>query len=207
MVVLWDIDKKKRAANKHISKETAVDWGVQDYHDVATRCIGAFASSDLAQSMLQNEDAISFVAEHLMYAAQRWEQYPGGRSLRSYLNQCASWCIKRWIEISQKSMSKSHMSLNAPMGAEEDSQLYEIIADVKSKSADEILEAQELRNLIHNIDLTERQLQCINSVYVCGQMASDVARDLNVSRQRVDQCLTAGIKKIRTAIENEEKKK
>ncbi len=207
-VVIWGIDATKRRNNNTLHDTSACDWTLDDYYRVAQRCIGAFATGSLAQSMLRNEDAISFVAEHLMYAAHRWNK-SGGRTLHCYLNQCAIWSIHRWIALSKKVASKSLVSLNADNCPTSDTQqLYTMIADDNAPAPDDILMDQEktdgLANVIEGAGLTDRQRHCLEVVYVQGQKPAEVARDLGISRQAVDQCLTKGIRKIKVAIDGKE---
>jgi len=207
-VVLWDIDVKKRRQNNSLNDQGVTDWTLDDYYQVAQRCIGAFASGSLAQSMLRNEDAISFVAEHLMYASCRWNE-TAGRTVHSYLNQCAIWAIKRWIKLSNKATQTEVVSLNADSCPGSRTQAYEIIADVNTQTPDEALSDQEqsdaLAKIVDNAGLTERQRHCLDVVYVKGQKPSDVARDLGISRQAVDQCLNKGIRKIQVVIDGSNK--
>lgn len=207
-VVLWDIDVNKRRANNTLSNTSVRDWTLDDYYDVAQRCIGAFAAGSMAQSMLRNEDAISFVAEHLMYAAYRWTE-SGGRTVNSYLNQCAIWSIHRWIVLTKRASKKSLASLNADNCPTADTkQLYTMVADDKTQTPAEVLMDQEqtdgLAHVIDDAGLTDRQRHCLEVVYVQGQKPAEVARDLGISRQAVDQCLTKGIRKIQGAIDGKE---
>ena len=208
-IVVWDIDAEKRRKNNTLNDTSVCDWTLDEYYKVAKRCIGAFAAGSMAQSMLQNEDAISFVAEHLMYAGYRWNE-SGGRTVNSYLNQCAIWSIKRWIVLTKKASEKACMSLHLDSAhGSKPQMLYSKIADVTTIPPDEILMNQEttegLTHVIDDAGLTERQRHCLEVVYVQGQKPSEVARDLGISRQAVDQCLTKGIHKIKVAIDGKDK--
>jgi RNA polymerase sigma factor (sigma-70 family) len=203
-VVLWDINVQKRRDNGGMSQTSACDWTLEDYYEVAKRCIGAFAVGALAQSMLRNEDAISFVAEHLMYGAHNWRE-AGGRTVPSYLNQCAIWSIQRWITLSQKTRKHKVVSLNDDCHGS-CSQRHEIIADEKSPTPDSIVSRKEQsQRFVEDFGLTTRQKHCLEVVYIQGQRPSDVARELGISRQAVDKCLHKGVQKIRVAIDDKEK--
>lgn len=203
-VVLWDIDVKKRRANKTLNDTSACDWSLDEYYRVAKRCICAFTSGSLAQTMLRNEDAMSFVAEHLMYGAHRWNE-SGGRTLHCYLNQCAIWSINRWILLTKK--AQSTISLNETIRSGR-TQRYAILPDESLATPDDILLSKErtenLANVIDNAGLTERQQHCMEVIYVQGQTPSEVARELGISRQAVGQCLNKGIQKIQVAINGKE---
>ena len=216
MVVLWDINTKKRRQNSTLNEKPAVDWSLEQYYETAKRCIGAFTSGPLAHAMIQDEDAISFVAEHLMYGAHRWkENMVNGRALHSYMNQCAIWAIKVWISLSRRAEKHNMLSLNYSEGdnstgtSNDRDQLYAYIPDEKSPLPEAVMMDQEqsdnISDVISNAGLTPRQQHCIEVVYVQGQRKSDVARDLGISRQAVAQCLEKGIQKIKVAINEQEK--
>ncbi len=207
-VVLWDIHVNKRRNNKTLNENSVhADWSLQEYYNVAKRCIGVFAAGQLAQSMLRDEDAISFVAEHLMYASYRWKE-SGGRTINSYLNQCAIWSIQRWVVLIKRATKYPTLSLNVSLHPEERTQRHEMISDISIESPDKIMASQEqadnLTDVINNAGLTERQRHCLEAVYIQGQKKSEVARNLGVSRQAVDQCLTKGVTKIKVAIDGKE---
>ena len=204
-VVLWDIDVNKRRQNDNLGDADATNWSLQDYTNIAQRCIGAHAVGSLAKNMLRNEDAISFVAESLMIASFRWNP-ERGRTLNSYLNQCAIWSIQRWIMLSRRANRKAMASLDASKyhTTDETPPLYAVVADDNTQTPDDILSGLEttdgLHTLIEDAGLTERQLHCLEVVYIQGERPADVARDLGISRQAVDQCIHKGIHKIRMAM-------
>jgi len=99
-----------------------------EYIEIAKRCIGAFAS-DCGQSLLNDDDAVAHVAEHLMLGHLRWKE-DGGRTLYSYLNQCAIWAIKSWKnKLYQTNKQHQELSLNASSGRDEGTQLYQFVSD------------------------------------------------------------------------------
>jgi len=153
--------------------------------------------------MLKSEDALSFVAEHLMYATCRWKA-EGGRTLRSYLNQCAIWAIQRWILLSKNATKYSCISLNqhGHSSDEDTDQLYSIIPDGSEQPLDELChwEEQDAIRKIMDSELTDRQRECIELIYVQGLTGADAARELGISRQTVEQCTTKGLTKIRTTL-------
>ena len=204
MVIIRDIDVTKRQQGGEIRAVSSTGWTLQQYRAVAKRCIGAFASPSLAKSMLRSEDAIAFVVEKLVYGAHKWE-LSRGRTLHSYLNQCSIWAIRSWIEMikSQPQLMSINMEYH-----DSHSQLYESLPDFKADTPDNIVankeRTEELSNVISSAGLTERQSYCLEVVYVEGQRPSDVARDLGISRQAVDQCLDKGIRKVQVALHGKE---
>jgi RNA polymerase sigma factor (sigma-70 family) len=199
-VVLWDINVSKRQQNP-MSQQCPNDWTLNDYYTIAQRCIGAFASSSLANNMLHNEDAVSFVAEHLMYAAYRWDE-KRGRTLYSYMNQCACWSIKRWINLYKKSNCGAIISLNDTL-TDQHKPLYAITpidVDAPDKNLDDTESQQALATLFNKAKLTDKQHYCVEHIYIHGIKPSEVARRLGVTRQAVHQCLRKGISKLKLVI-------
>lgn len=203
-VVLWGINATKRIESGTLSSTPELEkrmLSLDDYYQIASRCIGAFASGSVAQSMLRNEDAISFVAEHLMYGTCRWTE-DGGRTLRSYINQCAIWSIQRWIMLSKKAHGKHEQSLNRE-DKDGDRQFYETIADTSvGLPIDELCcdeEMQAIRQVMDD-ELTDNQRQCIELIYIQDLSGADVARQLKVSRQAVEQSMNKGLEKIRAKL-------
>lgn len=200
-VVLWGISDKR----PKMSTDNEM-LSLNEYYDIARRCIGAFASPSSANEMLRNEDAISFVAEHLMYGSAGWKPEKG-RTLRSYLNQCAIWSIKRWFFFSKRAKKHSALSLSSKMDESDDRRslsLHETIADDKAVSPELSLFNQEEAETIHNIlntaALTPQQQKCIELVYIENHSGADAAKKLGVSRQAVDQSLRKAVKIIRGVI-------
>jgi len=208
-VVLWDINVSKRLKTGSLVSTPEIEakmLSLDDYYEIARRCIGAFASGSVRHNMFKNEDAISFVAEHLMYATCRWIP-DGGRTFRSYLNQCSIWAIQRWILISKKAIATSCKSLDVRYGNDEDNQgRYAIIADDCDTPVDELCQREEQDAIRHIMDseLTDRQRECIELMYIQGLSGADTARELGISRQAVEQCTSKGLTKIRTILNGQE---
>jgi DNA-directed RNA polymerase specialized sigma24 family protein len=214
MIVLWDINVTKRQNNGSLNAQSACDWSLEKYYEVARQCIGKFNVGSMARQMLQNEDAISFIAEHLMYATHRWEKYPDGRAFKSYLNQCSIWGMYRWAHMLKSPGLTKHttISLNESCSYDDNKpQRYAICVDDTIPPPDIIIQKQEktktIYNMLHSdgVGLTLRQLQCIEGVYIHGQSKAQVARTLGVSRKRVGQCVVRGIQKIKMALNTDDK--
>lgn len=206
-VVLWDINSSKRRDSGTLTSTPETEsrmLSLDDYLEISKRCISAFASGTVRSSMLNSEDAISFIAEHLMYASCRWDAELG-RTLRSYLNQCAIWAIRRWILLSKKANEFSCMSLNAEIYDEQEP-LYSVISDEAIQPVDELCRKEETDAIrkIMDSELTDRQRECIELIYIQGVSGAEAARQLGISRQAVEQCTTKGIAKIRTTLDNEQ---
>jgi len=203
-IVLHDINVTKRRQNNTLGTTGAVNWTLEEYYNMAERCIGTFAEGSMAHAMLQNEDAVAFVAEHLMYGAYRWGE-DKGRTVRAYLNQCAIWSIHTWVKRTTIANQIQTLSLHENCSNGLRMHRYQTIADINALPADVIVSRQEqLCSLLDGYGLTSRQKYCLEVVYVQGQKPSDVAKELGISRQALDQCMDKGIQKIRISIDGKQ---
>ena len=140
-IVIKDIDKTKLENNDIFASANEM-LSLQEYVGISKRCIGHFASPDLAKQMLQSEDAISFVAEHLMMATCRHDESKG-RTLRSYHNQCAIWAIQNWVARISKHTDYEILSLNKELQEGGTArEMYQVIEDERPTLPSE-MERQE----------------------------------------------------------------
>ena len=198
-VVLRDVDVTKRAKNDYVTNADTL-LTLYEYIEIARRCIGAFASSS---GMLNDDDAVAHVAEHLMLGHLRWKE-DGGRTLYSYLNQCAIWAIKSWKnKLYQTNKQHQELSLNADAGRNgEGAQLYQFVPDKKAKEPFDILfndNEKTVGSLVESECLTHLQRYCLKRRYIENQTLQEIANSLGVSRQAVH----LHIKKAIARLQNE----
>lgn len=201
-VVLRDVDVTKRSQSDCFSNPPEM-MTLYEYLEIARRCIGAFASKSLAAIMLADEDAIAHVAEHLMIGHCKWE-LEKGRTLHSYLNQCSIWAIQVWTARLCEANKRKMVSLNsnAYLHGNASIQKYETVADPSCLEPYEILfgrieneEAEKI--LFDNSCLTELQSYCLQQRYIHGKKLQEIADNLHVSRQAVDQHIKKGIGRLK----------
>jgi RNA polymerase sigma factor (sigma-70 family) len=147
--------------------------------------------------LLNDEDAIAFVAEMLMIGSCRW-LYGGKKGEhRGYLMQCARWAALRWRRYLYISKKHTHISLHQLIHNDEHTLLYEIIADKSAEDPAIIVEREELIQLIAESNLTDKQKNRLYLVYIDGVKKSEAARQMGISRQAIEHSLKKGISKIR----------
>lgn len=199
-VILKDIDVKKRETNNYAENNCEM-YSLDKYMDIAKKCISLFSGPQNSSPMIKDEDAVSHVAEHIMWGHLRWRQ-DGGRTLKSYLNQCAIWSIKVWKTKAYNNKDKKILSLNHPISAysDEDSQHYEIVADKSAEEPFDILfnrKKDEVKKILKNNCLTNLQNLCLNQRYIHGKKLQEIANEMGVSRQAVNQHIKKGVNKLR----------
>jgi RNA polymerase sigma factor (sigma-70 family) len=194
-VVLRGIDATKRAKNDYVTNADTL-LTLYEYIEIAKRCIGAFAS---APNMLRDDDAIAHVAEHLMLGHLRWKEN-GGRTLRSYLNQCAIWAIKSWKSKLYKVSQQQELSLNMDSGyCDQHGELYQLIPDKKAREPSDILfnDNEKAANSLINSDcITKLQRYYLTQRYIENKTFQEIGDSVGVSRQAVKQCITKAITKL-----------
>jgi RNA polymerase sigma factor (sigma-70 family) len=173
-----------------------------DYLKIAQRIIGHFANTiqpGLANKMLRSEDAISYVAHDLMLG--HWDWTPdGGRTFRSHLNQRGIWSIKDYVSRARNKTNRKLRSLNESVGnpIHKTTQLGDTIADHKAKEPHAaIIDAdtkEELKKRLEESGLTGPQRTYL-LLFVDGMSYSDIAKELGVSRQNVQQMVQAAVRK------------
>ncbi len=199
-VVLKDIDVKKRSANDYGTNKIKM-YDLKEYRDISKKCIVLFSGSHLTSKMINDEDAISHVSEHVMWGHIRWKD-GGGKTLRSYLNQCAIWAIKSWKTKMYKQDTKKIQSLDCCLDNPNDAKMsrYDLISDKKSKEPFDIIfnsPQKDVEEIISKGCLTKLQTRCVRERYIEGKKLREIAEAMSVSRQAVNQHIKKAIKKLR----------
>mgnify|MGYP003136584864 FL=1 len=199
-VVLKDIDYNKRKENEY-EKINVEMYTVSKYRDIAKKCISLFSGPSFSQNMIRDEDAISHVAEHIMWGHMRWKD-GAGRTLKSYLNQCGIWAIQSWKTKIYNSSKLKISSLNTAIGNDGEKQTshQDLISDKKSKEPFDILfnnSKDKAQKIIAAKFLTSLQKRCLSSRYIDGKKLVEIADELGVTRQAVNQHIKKAINKLR----------
>ena len=175
--------------------------------------IGPTFFSGLSKHMLQDEDAIAFVANAIMMGDWRWkksDQDKPHKTLYSYRNQCAIWAIKTYItkqyrsNHTKKKIKATH-SLNYQ---EDDITLENILPDFSQKEPVDILIDNEshlskqeiIQNLFDSNILSDKQKQYLQLYYFDNMTLEKIGKKFNVTREAVRQSIKTAISKIRNLL-------
>jgi len=183
-VMIVGFNKKRRNYLKANSRMLTL----QEYTKMAERCICHFAPPSMASRMIKDEDAISFVIEHVMYGTCRWNPDRSHRcSLNTYHVKCAIWAIGKWCKMFAKHQKSRPLSLNYE--DESGNQFSSTLCDEKCGEPCSGLVAEDHRLQYKKLSrgLTPKQTECINMIYFEGVTQSDAARRLGISRQAISQ--------------------
>ena len=199
-LIIKDIDADKIRKNQTFeNKNPEVEMlSLDEYLNIAKKCIAYFANRDLRSQMLKSEDAVSFVAEHLMSATCRWSP-DKGRTLRSYHNQCAIWAIQNWM--SRLAKTREVLSINKEIGGDDDTcQLYEILEDKRDLSFSETKYQEmrtEIRSMIDGSGLSEMEKDCLTKKFLDHMSVKEISKDINKVDKFVYNIIQRAIKKLR----------
>lgn len=191
-VVIVDINSTtlKKTGNMTTSPEKEARMlPLEEYYKIAKRTIIHFAGPSLAKSMVKDEDAIAFIAESLMRATLRWEpNRVQGRTLRSYLNQCAKWAIDRWVLNKRQAGRFKNMSLDTEIDDDGNS-MHNFIADKHVGG--------NIEEIIEKSYLNETQKECLRLRFVNSMTFRDIGGLLGKTGQRIEQIVDAALNKLR----------
>jgi RNA polymerase sigma factor (sigma-70 family) len=184
------------------------------YISLAKKTIAKFSPqfyNSLSKEMLSSEDAVSDVATAIMYADWRFDENRKGKNgqnktLYSYRNQCAIWAIKTYITQKYKSSHKNHYSLDQVFNSNNESNSYSLIANkvvqdpldiiIDKESKEEI--SNNIKMLLNNSRISEKQKQQIQMYYFEGQTLSKIGKHFNISREAVRQSINRALDIIKS---------
>ena len=158
-----------------------------DYLSLAKRCIKKYAGNDIRARMLADDDAISFVAERLMYGTCHYRKNKG-TLLSTYYGQCSIWAITRW-KIMVVKQCKNHLSINYAVG---ENPLADVIEDKRSKYNENM--GMDMRGL------TPLQLDCITKHFQHNITYANIAKQRGVTRQAVHDVVRRSLLKLAKGI-------
>lgn len=196
-VVIVDMNEKSLVKNNTLNNDSDVQnrlLPMSEYLSIAKKTIGRFAIPSLAKNMLNDEDAISFVAEQIMKGTIRWNPEKG-RTLYSYHNMCAIWAIKRWILNKKVSEKHNIISLDKSLDNNDGDNLYNITEDKRVSKNNNTLPAFD--EIISHGNLNEAQKQCLKMKFVDNMTYAAIGAELNKSAQRIEQIVKRAIEKLK----------
>lgn len=189
---------------------------MNEYISLAKKTINKFAPkfyNNLNKEILSNEDAVSDVANALMYADWRFDPSRTGlsgmkKTLYSYRNQCAIWAIQTYVtnKYKKKSKNKESMSLDYSFDSDDGSlKYYESISDNKQRNPlDILISEEEQSSLTYDLDcilnsgiITDKQKDQLKMYYIDDMTLSEIGKKFGVSREAIRQNLKRAIQNIR----------
>lgn len=193
-----------RKDNMDIHYET-----LDTYILLAKKVISKFASSfynNLRNELLNNDEAISEIAEALMIADWRWDADRKGhngqsKTKYSYRNQCGLWAIKTYVS---KKYKKKNRQISIDHAADEDKSYLHNIPDNRSNPSEIAIEKEEkellqknIHDLLNSDILTNKQRDQIHQYYFEDKTLLEIGKQYGVTREAIRQNIQKGLASIR----------
>lgn len=197
---------------------------LSSYITMAKKTISKFANkiyNGLSHKMLNDEDAISSVANAIMMADWRWdENYENEQGTKktkySYRNQCAIWAIQTYATKNHnkakkaKTSTKKIYSLNHENNDFDTGDTYHRIEDESALTPDEILINKENKEILSSLIndllslecLSDRQKDYIKLYYLESYTFEKIGHKYGITREAVRQGLNKAINLIQQGVKN-----
>jgi RNA polymerase sigma factor (sigma-70 family) len=174
--------------------------------------IGPTFFSSLSKDMLNNEDAIAFVANAIMMGDWRWrekntENPEKNKNLYSYRNQCGIWAIKTYVTKKyQRNSKRKNKEYSLNYINDHDLSMENIISDTEQKDPMDILileesmkEKRKLVKELFNSDLwNTNQKEQIKMYYFDGLTLEQIGHSFGVTREAIRQNIKNALEKVRS---------
>lgn len=207
MVVVVGINEKARGKNKGLYESDVVKdrmLSLEQYLKIARQIIGKFALASVRNQMLRDEDAIAFIAEHLMAATVRFEE-DSGRTFKSYLNQCGIWAINRWLTNVKSAAKLDVCSLDFTHdneGIKRPKNLHEVIPDKDSSSIlDSLIAKETIDEILSHPCLNDAQRKCLKLKFIDDLTYREIAEHMSFTRARAEQVTKEALRKLNENVE------
>jgi RNA polymerase sigma factor (sigma-70 family) len=202
--VISDVGRPRKKYPSNLGHKNADQSQAQErfltlakYHELARRIIGKFAPVDSKASMLASEDAIDFVAHHIMRGDWSFEPSRGNKisTLRGYNGRVA---ILEYI----KAVSNQRQEVSIDYKVDGNRTLGDVSEDPKAIEPQNIhMERerdQETRDYIRGLlnALSPVQRACVALHYLDDVGQSDIAKMMNMTREGVRQAIAKGMQKL-----------
>jgi RNA polymerase sigma factor (sigma-70 family) len=179
------------------------------YTLLAKKVISKFSSSfysGLRNELLNNEEAISEIAEALMIADWRWDADRKGhngqsKTRYSYRNQCGLWAMKTYVS---KKYKKKNRQISIDHAAGEDKSYLHNVPDYNSDPSEIVSEKEEkdllqknIYDLLNSDILTSKQKDQIHQYYFEDKTLLEIGKQYGVTREAIRQNIQKGLTSIR----------
>lgn len=197
-LVVVGIDAKRREKFASTPEIEAKMSSLDEYLLAARKVIGTFTYGVTRKRMLASEEAVAFVAEHLMLATIRHDESKG-RTYRSYLNDCGHKAICRWIHKSKQARKNGLSSLDKSWG-EDDFCLHDVTPDEKQTETEKIISSEYVESLLNHRKLNTIQQQVLRLKFVENMTYREIAKIIGKAPQRAEQIVVKAISILKNEV-------
>jgi RNA polymerase sigma factor (sigma-70 family) len=175
------------------------------YYTLAKKIISKFASPFIRKELLNNEEALSEIAEAIMIADWKWDASRTGhngqsKTRYSYRNQCGLWAIKTYS--TKRFKKKKEVFINndrnqdidhiANLPCRSNMDPFYIVSEKEEK---EVLE-KNIQTIMESGILSDKQKDQIKQYYFEDQTLLEIGNKYGVTREAIRQNIQKGLLKI-----------
>lgn len=190
---------------------------MEEYLKIAKKTVNYYCkkNKELVYNLLVSEDAISSIAEQLMFGDWRYRPVHKKKifdeegnlirvdsiniSRHSYRNKCAVWAIKNYLDKSNNKKNNQLQSLDIQKDTDTVN-LYDLVEDDKSMPVYKIFDEsirKKVNYLLNNSKLSDPQKQCVTLYFLEDLTLEEVGVKLGISKQGVQQNVTRALENMR----------
>lgn len=176
------------------------------YYTLAKKMVSKFASPFIRNEILNNQEALSEIAEAIMTADWKWDSTRTGhngqsKTKYSYRNQCGLWAIKTYTtkRFKKKKETLIHNSKNEDIDHAANIPCKESMDPCYmaiEKEEKEILE-HNIASIINSDILSDKQKDQIKQYYFDNKTLLEIGKQYGVTREAIRQNIQKGLSKIR----------
>jgi RNA polymerase sigma factor (sigma-70 family) len=189
---------------------------LNSYLLLAKKSISKFANkifAGLSKKMLNDEDAISSIANSIMMADWRWDQnrrgeHGQGKTKYSYRNQCAIWAIQSYVTRQYGKKNKfRQQTVSLDQQYQDDLYIKDIVSNGTISTIDSIIDNEEQNILKKDIEaildsgiLSDRQVAYIKMYFFENMTLEQIGKNFSITREAVRQGLNKAYDTLRSII-------
>lgn len=166
---------------------------MEQYLDGARNILARYSGSP---NVVNNEDAIAYVAEYMMRADSRYKPEIGDRD--GFRGHWGRFGVMNWIKRSQnKKAIKYSLDYSYDEDGDNNLELINLIPDKKQNTEHKIEAIDIVETVRYSNRINDRQRTCILEYYVNNHSRQTIANIIGISQQSVDNNIKSGLRKIK----------
>lgn len=183
---------------------------LEEYINLAKKMVTKFSPPFIRKELLNNDEAISEIAEAIMVADWKWDPDRMGHNGQkktnySYRNQCGIWAIKTLLTKKYKTKNHKTISLNQKLKKDSKDEIMDYFSSSKEDDPAKIVELLEeeenikryIEEIFNSNILSDKQKKQISDYYLNGKTLSQIGSEYDVTREAIRQNIQKGIAKIK----------
>lgn len=176
----------QRIKYKHPTKCTFLS--LQEYTNLAENLIKKYAVGQVRKSMLNSDDAISYVVTKLGLADWRYDSVKHAEVPReAYRCWCGKLAVQDYIRYGKQRKNQSNTLDFVVMQKEDKTEQYNILSN-------------QVQFLLDNAKLTDIQRKCVELHFFDDMSYASIGRKLGTSRANIEQHVLQAKRKMRSLI-------